>query len=181
MIKVCVALAASIAALVVVVAMQPSSFAVERSTAIRAPADIIYGHIENLRTMDTWSPWSKMDPQMKITYEGPEAGVGASSSWDGPKVGRGRMTITAAKVDQEVDIRLEFLAPMRATNRTVFALSQADDSTRVTWRMEGTNGLIGKAFALFMNMDKTVGGDFERGLAALKLLAETDAEKRTTQ
>jgi hypothetical protein len=100
LIKVCVALAASIAGLVVVVAMQPSSFAIERS-AIQAPADIIYGHIENLRTMDTWSPWSKMDPQLKITYEGPEAGVGASSSWDGPKVGRGRMTITAAKVDQE--------------------------------------------------------------------------------
>lgn len=181
MIKALVALAAIVAGLVVVVAMQPSSFAVERSIAIRAPAEIIYGRIENLRTMDTWSPWSKMDPQMKITYAGPEAGVGASSSWDGPKIGRGRMTITAAKADQEVDLRLEFLAPMRATNRAVFALTPADNSIRVTWRMEGTNGFIGKAFALFMNVDKTVGSDFERGLAALKLLAEADAEKRTAQ
>lgn len=138
MIKALVALAAIVAGLVVVVAMQLSSFAVERSTAIRAPADIIYSH------------------------EGPEAGVGASSSWDGPKVGRGRMTITAEKADQKVDIRLEFLAPMRATNRAIFALTPADNFTRVTWRMEGTNGFIGKAFALVMNMDKTVGGDFEK-------------------
>jgi polyketide cyclase/dehydrase/lipid transport protein len=181
LIKALAVLAAIVAGLVVVVAIQPSSFVVERSTAIRAPADIVYNHIDNPRTMDAWSPWSKMDPQMKITYEGPEAGVGASSSWDGPKVGRGRMTITAAKADQEVDIRLEFLAPMRATNRAVFALTPADTSTRVTWRMEGTNGLLGKAFALFMNMDKTVGGDFETGLAALKLLAEADAEKRAAQ
>lgn len=181
MIKALIALAAIIAVLVVVVAMQPSTFAVERSTDIRAPADVIYAHIENLRSLNTWSPWSKMDPQMRITYEGPEAGVGASSSWDGPKIGRGRMTITAAKADQEVDLRLEFLAPMRATNRAIFALTPADNATRVTWRMEGTNGFIGKAFALFMNLDKTVGEDFERGLGALKLLAEADAEKRTAQ
>ena len=147
--------------------------------ALLAAAGLIYGQIENLRRMDTWSPWSAMDPQAKITYQGPEAGVGASSSWEGPQVGRGSMTITAAKPDQEVDLRLEFLAPMKATNRAVFTLAHADAAVRVTWRMEGTNGFVGKAFALFMNMDKMVGGNFERGLTALKLLAEADAEKRT--
>ena len=179
MIKILVVLVPIVAVLAIVIAIQPSSFVVERSTLVRAPAGLIYGQIENLRRMDTWSPWSAMDPQAKITYQGPEAGVGASSSWEGPKIGRGSMTITAAKPDQEVDLRLEFLEPMKATNRAVFTLAPADAAVRVTWRMEGTNGFVGKAFALFMNMDKMVGGNFEKGLTALKLLAEADAEKRT--
>jgi hypothetical protein len=178
-IKILLVLVAIAAALIIFVSLQPSSFAVERSTAIRAPADLIYAQIENLRRMDTWSPWSKMDPQAKITYHGPEAGVGASSSWVGPKIGTGSMTITAARPNHEVDIRLEFLAPMKATNRALFTLAPVDNSVRVTWRMEGTNGFMGKALALFMNMDKMVGGNFERGLATLKDLAEADAEKRT--
>ena len=86
MIKILVVFVAIVAVLAVVIAIQPSSFVVERSTTIRAPAELIYGQIENLRQMNTWSPWSKMDPQAKITYQGPEAGVGASSSWEGPKV-----------------------------------------------------------------------------------------------
>jgi hypothetical protein len=164
--------------LVAVIAMQPSSFSIERSAAIEAPPDIVYGHIENLRAMNAWSPWAKMDPQMKITYQGPEVGVGASSSWEGPESGKGRMTITAVKPNQEVDIKLEFMAPMEATNRALFTLAPSDGATRVTWRMEGTNGFVGKAFALAMNMDEMVGGEFERGLASLKTLAEADAAKR---
>jgi hypothetical protein len=38
--------------------------------------------------------------------------------------------------------------------------------------MDGHNGLLGKLFHLVMNMDKMVGGDFERGLAALKSVSE---------
>ena len=41
--------------------------------------------------------------------------------------------------------------------------------------MSGENGAMGKLFSLFMDMDKTVGGDFERGLAALKAQAEAAA------
>jgi hypothetical protein len=38
--------------------------------------------------------------------------------------------------------------------------------------MDGHNGFLGKLFHLVMNMDKMAGGDFERGLAALKSVAE---------
>ena len=35
------------------------------------------------------------------------------------------------------------------------------------WAMTGENKGIGKVFASFMNMDKMVGTDFEKGLASL--------------
>jgi len=38
--------------------------------------------------------------------------------------------------------------------------------------MTGHKDFVSKAFCLFMNMDKMVGGDFEKCLAALKLVSE---------
>jgi hypothetical protein len=172
-----IALAAVLLGLAALVAVQPASFVVERSTVVEAPAAVVYAHIQNLRAMDAWSPWARMDPGMEITYEGPPAGVGARSSWEGPEMGRGRLTITAAKPDREVEMRLEMLAPMQATHRVLFTLAPADSGTEVSWRMEGTNGFVGKAIALFMDMDRMVGGPFEQGLASLATVAES--ERRT--
>jgi uncharacterized protein YndB with AHSA1/START domain len=176
--KIALALVAIVLLLVAVVAMQPSSFAVERSLTMAAPPEVVYEHIENLRAFDVWNPFSKMDPQMKTSYAGPEAGVGASSSWEGPEMGKGSMTITAVKPDREVEIRLDFLAPMEATNHARFTLTPADGGTRVTWRMEGTNNFVGKAFSLVVDMDEMVGGEFAKGLESMKVLAEADARKR---
>jgi uncharacterized protein YndB with AHSA1/START domain len=159
-------------AAVAFVASQPSAFVIERSAAIDASPELVYRHIASLRAMDAWSPWVKMDAQMKVTYEGPEAGVGARSSWEGPEMGKGRLTITAVKPDREVEMNLEMLAPMQASNRIVFTLAPLPEGTRVSWRMEGTNGFVGKAMTLLMGMDEMVGGPFEQGLAALKVLAE---------
>jgi hypothetical protein len=47
------------------------------------------------------------------------------------------------------------------------------DGTKVTWAMDGTNDLMGKAASLSVDMDKLLGADFERGLASLKTVAES--------
>ena len=39
------------------------------------------------------------------------------------------------------------------------------------------NNFVGKAFGLIMNMDKMVGGDFEKGLAQMKSIAEAAAKQ----
>jgi len=176
--KIALGLGAIVVVLAAVIALQPSSFMVERSVSIDAPSDIVSGYIQNLRAMDAWSPFVEMDPQMKIAYDGPEAGVGARSSWEGPQMGSGRLTITAVKDDRRIEMKLEMMAPVKATHRILFGLRPYLGTTRVAWRMDGTNGFVGKALGLLVNMDEMVGGPFEQGLASLKRLAEADAEKR---
>lgn len=176
--KIAGALGALVVVLAAVVAMQPSSFAVERSATIAAPAAVVYPHIASVRAMDQWSPWAKMDPDLQTTYDGPASGVGSRSSWEGPQMGKGRVTVTAARPDREVEMKLEMLAPMAATNRIVFTLAPAGDTTTVTWRMEGRSGFVGKAMSLLMDMDAMVGGAFADGLAALKTLAEAETARR---
>jgi uncharacterized protein YndB with AHSA1/START domain len=164
----------------VFVAAQPAAFVVERSATIAAPPEVVFDHIASLRAMDAWSPWVRMDSQLKVVYAGPERGVGARSSWESPEMGAGRLTVTAVKPGREVEMRLEMLSPMQATNRIVFTLAPSGTGTQVTWRMEGRNGFVGKAVGLFMDMDGMVGGPFESGLTSLAALAEADARKRST-
>ncbi|MFN8640336.1 MAG: SRPBCC family protein [Candidatus Binatia bacterium] len=173
--KILLGLAALVALLVVVIAARPAAFHISRSITIQAPPSRVFPRLESPRAQNAWSPWVHTDPKMVVTYDGPFSGVGATSAWDGPTAGRGRATITAVTPDREVRQTVEFLSPMQATNRVAFTLVPNGDATVVTWSMDGTNGFIGKAFALFLDIDKMVGDDFEKGLATLKGQVENGA------
>jgi hypothetical protein len=84
------------------------------------------------------------------------------------------MTLTESRPCELIRITLEFLRPFKATNTAEFTFQSEDKQTAVTWSMEGKNNFLMKAFSLFMNMDKLVGGDFEKGLAQMKQLVEAE-------
>jgi hypothetical protein len=92
--KIVIALIVIIAAFLVIVAIQPSEFRVERTTTIAAPAEAVFAQVNDLHKWDAWSPWAKLDPAAKVTFDGSDAGQGAAMSWSGTdKVGEGKMTI----------------------------------------------------------------------------------------
>ena len=158
----------------VIIALQPSDFRISRSTTINAPAATVFEQINDFHKWDAWSPWAKLDPTMKKSYEGAAAGVGAMHSWSGnDQVGEGRMTLTESRPSERIRIKLEFLKPFAATNTAEFSFKPVGNQTTVIWSMFGTNNFMAKAFGLLMNMDKLVGADFEKGLAQLKLVSES--------
>jgi hypothetical protein len=159
--------------LIAFVAMQPPDFRLSRSaTMSAAPADV-FAQVNDFQRWDNWSPWAKIDPAMKVTYDGPPSGEGAAYSWDGNnKAGAGKMTITKSQPTKQIVIRLEFLRPFKATNQAEFAFEPKGSDTLVTWTMTGTKNFMMKAVHLMMNMDKMVGPDFEKGLAQMKAVVE---------
>jgi hypothetical protein len=169
------AVAALIVVFLIVVALQPSDFKVERSATMRAPAPAAFAQVNDFQNWRAWSPWEKIDPALKRSYEGPKAGTGAVYAWEGNKdVGEGRMTITESRPGELVRIKLEFFKPFAATSTAEFNFKPAGlDSTAVTWTMTGQNNFLSKAMCLFVNMDKMVGGMFEQGLAQMKSVVET--------
>lgn len=176
--KILIGITVIILVFLLVVGVQPAAFHITRSTTIAAPADVVFAQVNDFHKWDAWSPWAKLDPAMKQTYEGTPTGVGAVYSWVGNQdVGEGRMTITQSRPSELVGIKLEFLKPFAQVNDTEFALKPDGNQTAVTWSMTGTNNFMAKAFGLFMNLDKMVGGDFEKGLAQMKLVAEAAAKK----
>jgi hypothetical protein len=157
----------------IVVALQPSDFKVERSATLRAPASAAFAQVNDFQNWQAWSPWEKVDPALKRSYDGPKAGAGAVYAWQGNKdVGEGRMTITESRAAELVRIKLEFIKPFAAVNDTVFRFQPSSDGTTVTWTMSGQNNFLSKAMCLFVNMDRMVGGMFEQGLAQMKTVVE---------
>jgi hypothetical protein len=176
--KILLVLALIISVFLIVVAMQPADFRVERKASMAAAPSRIFGEVNDFHRWPEWSPWAKLDPAMKSTYEGPAAGVGAVYAWVGnDEVGEGRMTITESRPDEFLRVRLEFIRPFAATNNAEFTLAPSADGTMVMWAMTGRKNFIMKAFCMFMDMDSMVGKDFEKGLAQMKALVETAPAK----
>jgi hypothetical protein len=174
--KILIGLAVLVLVFVVIVATRPAAFRVERSVTIASPPERPFALVDDFHAWAEWSPWEKLDPAMKRTFEGPASGVGAVYAWAGNgDVGEGRMTVEESTRPSAVAIKLEFLKPFAATNRTTFDFATVPEGTKVTWAMGGEFDFMGKAFSLFMNMDKSVGADFERGLASMKRVCEESA------
>ena len=153
-------------------ASKPGTFRVARSAHINAPAHKVLALLHDFREWAKWSPWEKLDPNLTRTLSGAASGTGAIYQWSGnKKVGQGRMEITGVTPAQ-VDIDLEFMAPWKARNKTVFNLTPRDGGTQVNWTMTGSSPFMFKLMGLFMNMDNMIGKDFEKGLAAMKSIAE---------
>jgi hypothetical protein len=166
-----------IAIFCVVVAMQPAHYTVERSATINAPAPVVFAQVNDFHKWQAWSPWEKIDPNMKKEFSGAAAGNGAVYSWAGNNdVGEGKMTITDSHPSDNIKIKLEFVKPFTATNATDFTFTPQGNQTNVKWTMSGDNNFVAKAFSMFMNMDKMVGGDFEKGLAQMKTVSEAAAK-----
>jgi hypothetical protein len=171
--KILAVLAAALVAFLVVVALQPGGYRVTRSTTVAAPPATLFAQVNELKNWEAWNPWGKIDPAMKMTYDGPPSGVGASYHWVGnSEVGEGKLTITRSVANESIGCRMDFVKPMAGISDAEFTFKPEGDQTTVTWTMTGTNNFIAKAFCLFMSMDKMVGGQFERGLANLKAGAE---------
>ena len=158
-------------------AARPADYRVTRSAAMAAEPKAVWAQVNDFKNWGAWSPWAKLDPDAKNTISEPAAGVGATFAWEGnSKVGAGKMTILDSKAGELVDIRLEFFKPMPGVSKTLLTFQPEGAGTRMTWDMSGTNNFVGKLMCLFMDMDKMVGGDFERGLASIKGIVEKPAK-----
>jgi len=172
-------LAVVVAGFLALVAAQPASFRISRSTLVAAPPEAVFAEVNDLRRWNDWSPWAKLDPQIEQIYEGPPTGIGGVSRWKGnAQVGEGRMEITESVPPECVTIQLDFIKPFQARNFAQFVFeSQGHHQTLVTWAMSGKKNFMMKLFHLLMNMDKMLGKQFDQGLSQLKKVAERASRK----
>src|SRR5450432_1684973 len=142
----------------VVIAGRPDEFVVSRTNKISAPPENVFPLVAVIKAWEMWSPWARLDPNAKNTYEGPASGVGAAMAWEGnKKVGAGRMSISESRASELIRFRLEFFRPFKAINTTEFTFISEGGQTIVTWNMSGKNNFMGKATGLVINCDKMVG------------------------
>lgn len=170
--KILLAIAAIVVAFLAYVAYLPSNGTIVRSAVLAAPPEAIFPHISTLKKWDAWSPWAKLDPNAKNTFEGPESGVGSVFRWDGNNdVGAGKMTILESKPNEHVKLQLDFERPMASLSYADFNLQPEGSGTRVTWTMSGESTFFTRAICLLLRADAMVGKMFEQGLQSLGTVA----------
>lgn len=174
--KILLGCAVVIGAFLAYVALQPSAFTIERSVVIQTSPETVFAQVNDFHHWSAWSPWAKLDPNMKTEFAGAPVGEGAIYSWAGnADVGVGSMTMLTSEPPQHIVIQLDFKEPMASTATSEFMFSPEGDKTKVTWKMTGQNNFVSRMFCVFMDMDAMVGGEFEKGLNALKGILENPA------
>lgn len=84
--KILLGFVAIIVLFLIVAAMQPEDYRVERSLTIAASPSALFDLVNDHKKFQKWNPRDKMDPESKTTYSGADSSVGAVASWKGEKV-----------------------------------------------------------------------------------------------
>lgn len=162
-----------IAVLAVIGLALPRHIHIERATTVAAKPATAYAYLNGFQNFNAWSPWADLDPKTKYTYEGPSTGVGAKQNWasDDPNVGYGSQEITAVEPDKSITIKL--MLPNMAPSVVKQVLTPEAAGTRIVWAMDADMGLnpLNRWFGFFL-LEKFIGADYEKGLAALKINLE---------
>jgi uncharacterized protein YndB with AHSA1/START domain len=150
----------------------PPEARVERSIDIAAPPEKVFAIAGDLRRVPEWSPWVATDPATSFSFEGPEQGVGQVMRWssNNPLVGNGSEKVTGFAVNE----RLETVADYGefGTSTSSLTLAPDGDGTRVTRSFTSAlPGVVDRWAGLMI--DGSVGAEYEKGLAKLKALAES--------
>ncbi len=172
-------LAIGVTALLGAAAMQPDVITVERSAVIDAQPQDIWIHVADYENFVAWSPWTAMDPSATREISTPSYGMGSTYAWSGnDEVGTGSMETTVYEEPTRMEQTLTFTAPWESQSTVFYELTPVDGGTQVRWGFEENPNFQMKMATLFMDMDEMLGGQYEQGLANLKVKAEETAQGR---
>lgn len=175
--KVALVIVGAIGVFLIYVSTRDGKFHYERNGLIAAAPDAIFPYIRDLRKGDLWSPYSKIDPNMRSTFSGPEGEVGAVMEFEGnQQAGSGKIEILRIVPNELVELKLTMKKPFRAENIVQYRLTPEAGGTRFSWSMQGDGGFIGKLMNTLIDCEEMVAGSFSEGIQNLKTLVEGQAE-----
>lgn len=162
-----------VVAFVAYVSTRESKFLYERSGVINAPIEKIFPYISNFKMGALWSPYEQVDPNMKKVFTGPDGQVGSMMEFDGNRdAGSGKLEMLKITPNEFVEIKLTMIKPIAAENIVHYKLTREGIGTRFSWSMSGDSGFLGKLVNVFIDCEKMIGDQMNKGIANLKTLVE---------
>jgi hypothetical protein len=155
----------------------PSHVTVSRAVVINAPESAIFPYLNNLHQFDAWSPWKARDPDLAMSYGGPESGQGARVTWSSrkPSIGTGSMEIGESQPSRRIDLVVNYNG---LDGTSSYDVMPSGSGSKVIWTFgydSGTNPL--KRWKALM-LDGLVGAEYRNGLDLLR--EKVEAERRPT-
>ena len=150
----------------------PSRYKVERSQLMNGSPESVYALLNTLKRWPEWAAWPvDHHPDTEIAYAGPEAGVGASLTWQSKSSGTGGLKITGSEPAHGIRYEVEFEHGKYLCTGAI-ALRLVGEMLEVTWTNQGKLGPnpVSRYFGLFL--DNMMGPDMETGLHHLQKKVE---------
>tara|TARA_R110001583_G_scaffold114876_3_gene265379 strand:+ start:46945 stop:47445 length:501 start_codon:yes stop_codon:yes gene_type:complete len=158
---------------IILALIAPKEYNVSRSVIVNKALPEVFTYLKSLKNQDNWSPWGEKDPNMEKFFSGVDGEIGFISAWKGNKeVGEGEQEIINVLENQLIELQLRFLKPFKSTSEAYIKVNEDKNGTQVIWGFSGKNKFPISIMMLFMNMEKSVGKDFEYGLNKLKGILE---------
>ena len=150
----------------------PARARVERRLEIRGPATEVFARVATLRRWPDWTAWTtNRFPDMQVSFEGRESGVGAVMVAAGKSSGDGRVTLLTAEPGTGIRYRLDFDHGFQLFDGTI-RWEPAGDVLTVTWTVEGDMGWNPLRHWGGLFLGTLMGGDMDAGLAKLQRQVE---------
>jgi len=155
----------------------PAHVTVARSVVANAPESVVFPYVANLHHFKDWSPWASRDPQLQLTYSGPESGKGARVDWVSQvrSIGTGSMEITNADPNKTIELAVNFNGVEGTSN---FDIAPSGSGSKVTWSFGYDSGSSPVKRWKALALDGFVGAEYRAGLDKLK--AKIDEDRRPT-
>jgi hypothetical protein len=151
----------------------PAHVTVARSVVINAPESAVFPYVNNLHRLGDWSPWKLRDPQLTMTYGGPEEGKGAQIQWTSqkPSIGTGSMSISDSNLNRSVELAANF---NNVEGTSTFEIAPSGSGSKLTWSFGYDTGSSPLKRWKALMLDSFIGAEYRAGLDKLKEKIEAD-------
>ncbi len=158
----------------VLCAAGPKKMEVSESMTMNASPAAIWEEIADFSKWNAWSPWHKLDPNMKSTIVGNPGEVGHGQSWESTDggVGKGSQKFSEVRTNEFLKSEMHFNGDTEHPAYAAFTLAPDGEGTKVTWSMDGETPFMFRGLSMVMGMNKMIAAEYQKGLGDLKKLVE---------
>ncbi len=164
-----------VAAILIVPLFSPATAEVSAETTIALEPDEIFPTVASFNSRHEWDPWYTQDSTADVRLGPKEGYVGSTYSWEGQKIGTGRMEVISVKENEYIESSLWF-GEVDTPSLVEWHFEAVDGGTKVTWSFsQETTYPIGRLGMMFGK--PFLKQSFELGIANLKEYMESLPKK----
>lgn len=151
----------------------PGHVTVARSMVINAPESVVFPYLNNVHRFGDWSPWASRDPELTVSYSGPDQGKGAKVEWTSSKasVGAGSVEITESNPNRHIDLAVDYNG---LDGIAYYDVAPSGSGVKVTWGLSYDSGASPLKRWKGLMLDRYLGAEFRDGLGKLKDKVESE-------
>jgi uncharacterized protein YndB with AHSA1/START domain len=170
-----ISIAALIALLLIVAALQSNSFAIAREVIIQRPTEQVFDYVKHIKNMEQYNKWVMTDPNQKTTFTGTDGTPGFIYAWDSQNknAGKGEQEIKAIHPNQKVELEIRFEKPFKGVSYAEIMTEPAGTGqTKVIYLFKGDKNFGMKIAHMLFNLEKVLGKDLDITVKNLKAVLE---------